>query len=74
MRAVLRRKVLLGLRLMETLDLSGADRSINELREGYGEFYTVADSFLISLESDKILRPLSLRYLAGYLKEDMKLE
>ena len=45
-------------------------RYMQELNREYGEYYTVTESFLISLVNDKILRPLSLRYIADHLKEE----
>jgi hypothetical protein len=47
---------------------------MQELSSEYGEFYTVTESFLVSLVNDKILRPLSLRYIADHLKEETKSE
>jgi len=59
-------------RLAVSIHKSYSDYSefMQELKRDYGEFYTVTESFLVSLESDKILRPMTLRALADCLKEE----
>ncbi len=42
---------------------------IQELRREYGKYYKTTETFLISLETDKILRPMTLRSLADCLQE-----
>jgi len=36
----------------------------------WGEFLDIIDSFVISLRSDNILRPLTLKYLGEHIKKD----
>jgi DNA-binding Lrp family transcriptional regulator len=43
---------------------------MNEVKTGWGEFMTISDSFLISLNSDNMLRRLSFKYLVDCLKKE----
>lgn len=36
----------------------------------WGEFPDIIDSFVVSLRSDNILRPLTLKYLGEHIKKD----
>lgn len=36
----------------------------------WGEFPEIIDSFVVSLRSDNILRPLTLKYLGEHIKKD----
>lgn len=36
----------------------------------WGEFPDIIDSFIVSLRSDNILRPLTLKYLGEHIKKD----
>ena len=40
----------------------------NKVQEEWGPHLTKYDSFIISLKGDKVLRPLTLKYLADYIK------
>lgn len=42
---------------------------MRDIRVDWQEFMTMSDSFLIALNSDSILRPISLKYLADCLLE-----
>jgi len=43
---------------------------VQEIRSEWGECMQTTDSFLISLGSDNVLRPLSLRYIAECLEKE----
>lgn len=45
---------------------------IQDLKHDWEDTITITDSFMISLGSDNILRPLSLRYLAECLEKSIK--
>jgi len=43
---------------------------IRELRSDWGEHWALTESFLLSLKSDNVIRPLSLAYLAECLEKE----
>jgi DNA-binding Lrp family transcriptional regulator len=43
---------------------------VREIKTEWAEFMTLTDTFLIALNSDNILRPISLRYLADCLEKE----
>ena len=45
---------------------------LQEIRGEWAESMTLAGSFLIALDSDNILRPLSLRYIADCLEREIR--
>lgn len=45
-------------------------RYLREIHSDWAEFMTMTGSFLISLSSDNIIRPLSLRYIADCLEKE----
>jgi DNA-binding Lrp family transcriptional regulator len=51
-------------------DYSDYTRNIQDFRLGFGEFYEMLSSFIVSLQSDNVLRNLTFKYLTKLLKEN----
>jgi len=47
---------------------------LQEIRAEWGESMTLTGSFLIALDSDNVLRPLSLRYIADCLEREIRVK
>jgi len=51
-------------------DYADCYKFIQELKRDYEEFYTIIETFVVSLKSDKIIRQISLKGIAGCLEKE----
>ena len=55
-------------------NFSDYSKTIQDFQEGWGKYFENFSSFIVSLESDNILRNLTFKHLAEYMNDQTKTE